>query len=149
MPDASAPDLLVPTSSTWGVTESALADVLADADSDDVVLALPVPEDGLASNGPTAEALELVGLDAHSVAATYEPSSEAGSTTQIPLPPGDRGARTVVLVGIGDGGPEAMRSAGAALGRAGRGRAQLVAIVGSGSSTAAQGALVEGVALGG
>jgi leucyl aminopeptidase len=149
VPDVSALDLLAPASTTWVVTDSPLSDVLSDMDSHDVVLAVPVGEDGLTADGATADALALVGLDAESVAATYEPSSKAGDTTQIPLAPGERGARTVLLVGVGDGGPEALRSAGAALGRAGRGREQVVTIAGGGATAPAQGAFAEGVALGG
>ena len=149
MPDVSAPDLLVPIDSGWAVVTDLLSDVLADADSADVVLGLPVPEDGLPDTGDVAEALSLVGLDAAVVALSHEPSSKAGETTTIPLPPGERGARTVVLVGVGDGGVDAVRSAGAALGRAGRGRAHIVTTLASGSSAHVQAALAEGLALGG
>jgi leucyl aminopeptidase len=143
------PDLLNPATSTWSVRSEPLADVLADLDPADLLLALPVPADGITSTGATAAALSLVGLDAADVQAAHEPPSAAGATTRIPLVPGERAARAVVLVGVGDGSADDLRAAGAALGRLARGSGSLVATVGSGSATAVQSALVEGLALGG
>ena len=143
------PDLLNPALSPLAVRGEDLADVLADADPEDLVLALPVTEGGVPDTGDVADALALVGLDAADVQAAHEPDAAAGSTTRIPLVPGARAARTVVLVGTGDGSPADLRTAGAAVGRAGRGRAHVVTTLGSGATPDAQVALVEGVALGG
>jgi leucyl aminopeptidase len=143
------------------VQPTPLADALADLDAHDLLLAVPVPSsdrgtadrsgdtDHSGDADATGEALALVGLDLPGVLAAYEPASAAGSVTRIPLVPGERAARAVLLVGVGDGSPAALREAGAALGRAGRGRAVLVTTVGSESTLEAQGALVEGLALGG
>ena len=80
-------DLVEPTTGAWEVAARPLADVLADADDPGLVLALPVPIGGLELAGPVADALALVGLEADFVAAAWEPSGEAGTTTVIPLPP--------------------------------------------------------------
>jgi len=143
------PDLLNPPTSEWTTSSEPLADLLADLDPTDLVLALPVPTGGVPGTGATARALALVGLDAADVQAAHEPSAEAGATTRIPLVPGERAARTVLLVGVGDGSADDLRAAGAALGRATRGRAGLVTTVGSGAVGSSQSAFVEGLALGG
>jgi leucyl aminopeptidase len=144
-----APDLLTPPETEWTVRAEPLADVLADRDPEDLVLALPVPSGGLPVDGPVAEALGLVGLEAGQVQAAYEPGSDAGSITRLPLVPGERAARLVLLVGTGSGSGHDLRAAGAALGRAVRGRATLVTTVADGAAGDAQTALVEGIALGG
>ena len=143
-----APELLDPPSSSWSVRPDPLADVLADLDPTDLVLAIPVHRGGLPAGEHVAASLHAVGLDVTDVQRAHEPSSEAGATTRLALVPGERAARTVLLVGVGDGDPAALRLAGAALGRAGRGRVHLVVAV-SDLDPAAQAALVEGIALGG
>ncbi len=143
-----APELLDPPSSSWSVRPDPLADVLADLDPTDLVLAVPVHRGGLPAGEDVAASLHAVGLDVADVQAAHEPSSEPGATTRIPLVPGERAARTVLLVGVGDADPAALRLAGAALGRAGRGRAQLVVAVAD-LDPRAQAALAEGIALGG
>jgi leucyl aminopeptidase len=142
-----APELLDPATSDWSVRPTPLADVLADHDAHDLVLALAVGEAGIPA--PDAEALELVGLDAAGVRATWEPPATVGAVTTIPLPPGERAARTVLLAGVGAGGAADLRSAAAAVGRAARGRAVLVSTLGAGAPAPAQAAVAEGLALGG
>ncbi|QGN58154.1 M17 family metallopeptidase [Nostocoides sp. HKS02] len=158
-----APDLLTPTSSDWAVRPGPLADVLADLDPADLLLALPVAADGFAGTGATADALALLGLDLAEVAAAYEPAGKAGSLTRIPVVPADRAARVVLLVGVGTGTPAELREAGAAVGRVGRGHAQLVTTIAAAAAAAAdddaaadlaggsagQAAFAEGLALGG
>ena len=144
------PQLTDPTTSQWSVLADPLGDVLAGLDPTDLVLAVPVRAGGLAEDPSAAAALELVGLDAAEVEAAHEPSSEAGSTTRIPLVPGERAARTVLLVGVAAATPADLRTAGAALGRAGRGRTDLLVAAGDlASAPGAAGALAEGLALGG
>jgi leucyl aminopeptidase len=143
------PRLLEPSTSTWTVSAEPLADLLADLDPTDLLLALPVPTAGLPQTGATAQALALVGLDAGEVQAAHEPTARAGSVTRIPLVPGERPARTVLLVGVGDAGPSDLRTAGAALGRAAKGHAALVTTLASGAARGAQSAFAEGLALGG
>lgn len=149
MPDVITPDLLTPTTSDWTATGQPLADVLAGADPEGLVLALPVGEGGLGTEGPVAEAIALLGLDAASVGAAHEPTSEPGKVTAVPLVPGQHRARSLHLVGVGAGRPEDLRQAGAALGRAVRGRQHLVTTIAAGASADAVAALVEGCALGG
>lgn len=157
MPDALpatpvAPDLLSPATSEWLTTGQPLADVLADADPTQLALAVTVGEGGLTAGSEAAGAIALLGLDAESVAAAHEPQTEPGALTTIPLVPGERGARTLLLVGVGGGSPDDLRQAGAALGRAARGRDHLVASVtwgAGGPATAPVSAFVEGCALGG
>ena len=144
-----APELLDPASSAWTISAEPVADVLADLDPTDLLLALPVPSGGLPLTGAVAAALALVGLDVADVQAAHEPKSDAGSLSRIPLVPGERSARTVLLVGVGDASGPDLRTAGAALGRAAKGRAALVTTVGSGAGRAAQSAFAEGLALGG
>jgi leucyl aminopeptidase len=145
-----SPQLTDPATSQWSVLADPLGDVLADLDPADLLLAVPVAAGGLDQDERAVAALDLVGLVAADVQAAHEPSSEAGSTTRIPLVPGDRAARTVLLVGVGAGAPADLRTAGAALGRAARGRADLVVAAGElASAPDAAGALAEGLALGG
>ncbi|MFC8502913.1 leucyl aminopeptidase family protein [Pedococcus sp. NPDC057267] len=144
MPD---PELLNPATSDWSVQQLPVADVLADHDPTDLVLAVPVRDDGIPASA--AEALAVVALDAGSVEDTWEPPATAGAVTAVPLAPGERAARTVLLVGVGTGSAADLRAAGAALGRAARGRSTLVTTVAAGEPLASQAALAEGLALGG
>ena len=148
MPDDNTPDLLNPASSRWETTERALADVLAGAEPAALVLALPVAEGGLATEGPDAEAVALLGLDATWLAEAYEPEAKPGAVTTVPLPPG-RPARVLVLVGTGSGSAADLRTAGAALGREARGREHLVTPIPAGGDASALAAFVEGCCLGG
>ena len=132
MPDDITPDLLTPSSSEWTATGLPVADVLADADPGDLVLALPVPEGGLATEGPEAEAIGLLGLEAAAVRAAHEPAGKPGAVTTIPLVPGERGARALLLVGTGTGSADDLRTAGAALGREARGRDHVVTSIAAG-----------------
>ncbi len=149
MPDDITPDLLTPTSSEWTATGLPVADVLADADPGDLVLALPVPEGGLATEGPEAEAVVLLGLEAAAVQAAHEPAGKPGAVTTIPLVPGERGARALLLVGTGTGSADDLRTAGAALGREARGRDHVVTSIATGADAVSLAAFVEGCCLGG
>ena len=149
MPDDITPDLLTPSVSEWTATGLPVADILADADPADLVLALPVPEGGLAVEGPEAEAIGLLGLEAEAVRASYEPAGKPGAVTTVPLVPGERGARALLLVGTGTGSADDLRAAGAVVGRETRGRAHVVTPIGAGVEAAALAAFVEGCCLGG
>ncbi|HEV7195044.1 MAG TPA: leucyl aminopeptidase family protein [Pedococcus sp.] len=151
-----APDLLTPLTSDWMVRPTPLADVLVDLEPDDLVLALPVTAgvldadaDASLSPNSTTGALALVGLNSAEVAAAHEPDSAAGAVTRLPLVPGERAARLVLLVGVGNGSEGDLRSAGAAVGRASRGHAHLVTTIGADRHADVQGAFAEGLALGG
>lgn len=117
-----------PRTSAWSVGDS-LGDALAATPSgaDDSVLVAPV---GDADGAAATAALTALGLDATLVLGTHEASSAAGSVTTVPLAPGAHAVRRVLLVGTGDGSPAAWRAAGAAVGRATRGRGRVLHAVG-------------------
>ncbi len=148
MPEVILPDVLSPLLSAWAVESSAFGDVVA-ALPDGSVLAVAVPSSGLPATGLTADLLAAAGRSSSSVAETHEPTSAAGDLTRVPLGEAGRHLRTVLLVGIGDGSPDALRKAGAALGRAARGSPAVATSMGSGLDAATLGAFVEGVVLGG
>ena len=58
-----APELLDPAASVWTVSAQPLADVLADLDPADLLLALPVPTGGLPTSGAVAQGLALADVD--------------------------------------------------------------------------------------
>ncbi|TQJ49706.1 leucyl aminopeptidase [Phycicoccus sp. SLBN-51] len=154
---ATTPDLLNPVASELSSTDRTATDVLAGADlltGADVgdrfglVLALPVPEGGVPTDGESADTLAQLGLDAATVTQTWEPTSKPGSVTTVPMP-GDAPVRTLLLVGAGATTADDLRTAGAALGRAARGRQHVVTSLAEGSDAVALAALVEGICLGG
>jgi leucyl aminopeptidase len=76
------------------------------------LVALPVPGD--ADDGAGA----LLGMPAAEAIARAEAGSQPGDVTQFAVAPGSAGGPgRVVLLGLGDGSPAALRRAGAALGR--------------------------------
>ena len=144
------PDLLTPALPELHVRTGALTDAVVDADDPALALALPVtPDAPLPTSGAVAVALAALGQDPAALSTAWEPSGKAGALTTIPLVPGDRGARTLLLVGVGDGTAPDLRAAGAALGRALKGRSRLVTTVAAGASGAVASAFVEGLLLGG
>jgi len=82
------------------------------------VLAVPVaPADGTCALGRGADALAGLGVDADAVLAAKEASGGAGEVIEIPV--ARDGVGLVLLVGVGDGSPAALRKAGAAVARRG------------------------------
>ncbi|MGL5866586.1 MAG: leucyl aminopeptidase, partial [Dermatophilaceae bacterium] len=79
---------------------------------------------------------------------THEPSTSAGSWTDVPMSDGQP-VRRVVVVGAGSGDLHGWRSAGAAAGRATRGRGAVVHALGQDIADDALTAYVEGAVLGG
>ncbi|XVX21250.1 leucyl aminopeptidase family protein [Actinomycetota bacterium] len=145
-------DLIRPAVATWEPHPGSVADALADAESGDLALVVPVAADDGATAGRLEKAAELaleaVGLDPATTLATHEPSGKAGSLTTLPLAPGERAARVVLLVGTGEASTDDLRAAGAAVGRAVAER-ELV-VTGSLAAPAeegADGAFVEGLTL--
>lgn len=91
-----------------------------------VALAL-LDDDGELSLGPGADALAESLPDGFDVLALLEQASAsaaAGSVTSLQLP-----GRTLLAVGVGDAGTDALRAAGAAVARATAGRAEVVSAV--------------------
>jgi len=84
------------------------------------VLAVPVhPGDGGARAGRGADAVAAFGVDAAALLASREATGSAGEVTEVPV--ARDGVRAVLLVGVGDATPAAMRKAGAAVARRGSG----------------------------
>ncbi|GGM83752.1 hypothetical protein GCM10010106_33000 [Thermopolyspora flexuosa] len=75
----------------------------------------------------------------------YDAKGEAGEIVEVPVARGDRVGR-VLLYGVGDAGPQALRRAGAALARRARGRAELTIALPE-AEPAAWAALAEGALL--
>ena len=136
--------LLDPPVSTWSVADGLPAALVGAGP--DRVLAVSLGDDG--PGAATLAALTAVGVDPDDLLATHEPATAAGSLADVPLRPGAHPVRRVLLAGVGDGSPAAWRSAGAAVGRACRGRAAAVHAVG-GATGPALTAWVEGAVLGG
>ena len=125
------------------------------------VLAVPVApapegEDEVQPRGGGAETAALYGIDLMHEAERQELTGKAGTTAVVHLPrvlPGVAAVPwaalppTVVLLGIGDGGPRALRRAGLALGRATAGLGTAVTTAGEGLDDAGLRALVEGFLL--
>ncbi|GAA4120367.1 hypothetical protein GCM10022415_21870 [Knoellia locipacati] len=143
-----AEDLLAPTVPSWSASDGPLVDVLADRDPGDLALVAGL----LAGDEPwdtrTRESLESAGFDPDALVETHEPGGSAGASTLVRMPRGEQAARVLVLVGLGSGSPADLRAAGAAAGRAVRGRAEVVVVAPSSDETG-HAALVEGAVLGG
>ncbi len=140
--------ILSPATSAWSV-RSTLEDALPDPDptepSDSVLVAMVA--DGPDGDAGARAALAALGTDADQLLATHEPATTAGAVTTVPLPPGGHAVRRVVLVGVGDGSAAGWRSAGAAVGRATRGRGDVVHAVGGTATGGALAAYVEATVL--
>lgn len=140
--------ILSPRTSSWSVHPT-LDDTLrrlAPADPGASVLVVPVV-DGLAGDAAARAALGLLGVDGGAVLATHEPATKPGAVTTVPLPPGAHAVRRVLLVGVGDGSAAAWRTAGAAVGRATRGKGEVVHAVGGEATVGGLAAYVEAVVL--
>ena len=80
------------------------------------VLALPVvPGAGAAAVGRGGDALAALGVDAAALLAAREATGKAGEVVEVPV--ARDGVSTVLLVGVGDATPAALRKAGAAVAR--------------------------------
>ncbi len=126
---------------------------LAEADALVVAVAPPGPgEEGVDPRPGTADAATCYGIDLVDLAARHSLSGKAGESAVLdlprPLPGRDFGwdglpGRLVVL-GVGDAGPEAMRKVGSALCRATAGLGTVVTTVGSLAGSTGLAALLEG-----
>ena len=108
-----------------------------------VALALLDDEGELALGPGSAELADEVGLDLLVLLEQLEADARAGEVTTLPLP-----GYLVHVVGVGDGGPDAMRRAGAALARATRGREAVASTVHAVSDDEGLAAFVAGAVLG-
>ncbi|MBM6405132.1 leucyl aminopeptidase family protein [Phycicoccus sp. CSK15P-2] len=133
--------LLDPPLSAWSTAPSLDEALAGDGGERDLV----VP---LGDEVAVTAALEAAGTDAADLLETHAPDRSVASVCTVPLRPGSAAVRRVLLVGVGDGTAEAYRAAGAAVGRATRGRSAVVHALSAGSE-ATTAAWVEGAALGG
>ncbi|NUR91457.1 MAG: leucyl aminopeptidase [Nonomuraea sp.] len=106
-------------------TAAVVAEVPQDAD----LLAVPYSSD-LAPTIPLDLPVPVAGLLAH-----YEVKGEAGEIVEVPVPRGDAVGR-VLLYGVGEATPAALRKAAAALTRRARGRQSLTVVLPSGDTAA-------------
>ena len=153
--EAFATDLLAPIVPRWEVRALDAAHHQSDGDSDSEVLAVLL---GQGEDERTAldSALGHLGVAGESALEIHEPSSAAGSLLTFPIrhQVGTRSrvqsATVVHVVGLGAGRSGDWRAAGAALGRATRGKPRLVLAVGAAGQgeTGLVTALAEGVVLG-
>ncbi len=140
-------DLLAPTLARWAASPAPISDLLADRDPADLVLVLARSVDDTAE--ALAALLDGLGMPGDDLVAAHEPQTGSGRLTDVPLPPGRYAARRLLVVGLGDGALEDLRAAGAAVGRATRGRAEVVVGLPGEPDPDALAAYVEGAALGG
>lgn len=132
--------------------------VLTADDVDAVVLPIAPPAEGDEEVQPrigTAEAAARYGIDLADLAERAHAEGSAGSARTVHLPhalgaelPWSRLPARIVLVGVGDGRPEDLRRAGAAIARETRGLRQVVTTVGADAGAESTRALVEGYLLG-
>jgi leucyl aminopeptidase len=93
--------------------------------ADAAVVAVPVrPADPVAVVGAGGEVLASLGVDAPAVLAARKAKGEPGEVVEIPI--GRDGVDAVLLVGVGDGEPAALRKAAAAMTKRASGATDLV-----------------------
>src|SRR5438270_7738297 len=110
------------------------------------VLAVPVlPGDGAAALGRGGDTLAGLGVDLAAVLAAKEATGAAGEVVEVPV--ARDGVNSVLLVGVGDGSPAALRKAGAAVARRGSSGPAIATTVVDGRDEAATRAFAEAVAL--
>jgi leucyl aminopeptidase len=110
------------------------------------VLAVPVlpGEDG-AALGRGGDALAALGIDARSLLSAKEATGAAGEVVEIPT--AREGVDVVLLVGVGDGSPAAMRKAGASVARRGSSGRVIATTIVDGTDAEAARAFSEAAAL--
>lgn len=133
---------------TWSASDGPLADVVADRDPSDLALVVGLLDGDEPWDPVTRAAIAAVGFDPDELVDTHEPKTSAGAITLVRMPRGQQAVRVLVLVGLGESTPAELRAAGAGLGRATRGRSEVVVLAPS-SDESGHAALVEGAVLGG
>jgi leucyl aminopeptidase len=101
-----------------GVPEVQLSGArLVDSTADVVVVGVRL-DDGQPVTGPDAAAVcDALGLDLALLVERQSSAGKAGETVDVPVARRDCPVERVLLVGLGDGSPQAARRAGAAIGR--------------------------------
>ncbi|MBG0815109.1 M17 family metallopeptidase [Planomonospora sp. ID82291] len=111
--------------------------------------AVRAPEDAALLAVPFAADLDPpVGLPvpAAELLASYQAKGEAGEIVEVPVARGEAVGR-ILLYGIGDGSADALRRAGAAVARRGRGREEIAVVPPPGASAGSVAAFTEGALL--
>jgi leucyl aminopeptidase len=110
------------------------------------VLAIPVsPGAKRPVLGAGADLLAALDVDAAAALRRDDAKGEAGEVVSVPA--GRRGARTVLLAGVGDGSPASLRRAAAAVVRRAKSGTSLATTLATGRDAAAVRAVVEGLGL--
>ncbi|WP_432564601.1 leucyl aminopeptidase family protein [Kineococcus sp. SYSU DK003] len=145
---AAAPDLRRWTPPVVEVRRTALASAdLAGME----VLAVPVapgagPDAPLQPRPGAADAAVRYGIDLAAVCAAEQVSGAAATITRLPVPAPEGSPRRLLVVGVGDSSPTALRRSGAALARA-AGTGDVVTTLADGVGAAGTRAFVEGFLL--
>jgi leucyl aminopeptidase len=131
------------------IPEISLTDRSLPEATDASALALPTrPDDGGAKLGAGGEEVGAAfGADLAALLAREKAKGSAGELVSLPIL-GGGAVEQILLVGTGDGGPQALRRAGAALSRRVRGIERAAAAVAYDADQEGLRAFVEGVALG-
>jgi leucyl aminopeptidase len=132
----------VPVQTQLRAVEGSLRDIATTAE----VVAVPVRSGPVIDPAHSDGLAGLFALGAADLLAHEEATGEPGEVVSAPFRVGD-GITELLLFGVGDGSPAALRKAGAALGRRARGRANAVVAVPPGASAAALAAFAEGALL--
>ncbi|WP_337061926.1 leucyl aminopeptidase family protein [Kineococcus sp. G2] len=113
------------------------------------VLAVPVApgEEAVEPRPGAADAAVRYGVDLAALCAAEDVSTEAGRTARLPVPAPDGSPRRLLVVGVGDSSPSALRRAGAALARAAGGSGDVATTLADGAGADGVRAVVEGFLL--
>ena len=116
--------------------------------ADAPVVAVPVrPADPAPSLAAGADVVAALGVDVAAVLAARKAKGEPGEVVEVPV--ARDGVDVLLLAGIGDGGPAAMRKAAAAVVRRSAGATALVTNLADGAAADAVGAAAEAAVLAG
>jgi leucyl aminopeptidase len=120
---------------------------LADSTADVVAIGVRLV-DGKPVTGPDAAALgDELGIDLPMLVKRQSSAGKAGEIVDIPVARRDCAVERVLLVGLGDGGPQAVRRAGAAIGRSAAKGTRVATDTGYGLDELALRAHIEGLLL--
>jgi leucyl aminopeptidase len=151
VPTAPSPSFAVPSFTAPRLPEVRLAPgpVTEVADAD--VLAVPLvtdPDGNLRLGSGGDDVAHELGIDLLRLAVRDKAKGEPGEVIAVPVLAEAVAVQQVLLTGVGDGSPSALRRAGAALGRKTRGRSSLATTVADAADDDGVRAFVEGLLLG-
>jgi leucyl aminopeptidase len=111
------------------------------------VVGVPIAVDATPGSG-ARELAEAYRVDLAAVIAGERVTGKVGEVIRVPVLAPDGLPARFLLVGVGTGSPTDVRRAGAALGRAARGRTGLITTLGNGTNAESVRGLIEGLVLG-